>query len=324
MLAQSPSQKFVSSWQKLCLAVIVTATLGLSQLSHAGTLVDVSTPLGDFQLELFDATAPITVTNFLNYVTSGRYDGTIVHRSDPSFVIQGGWLTFDEAQDTFFTLSNDGTISNEFHDSNIRGTIAMARVGGQVNSATSQWFINVEDNTGLDSVDGGFTVFGEVIGDGMQVVDAINQLGRFNFGSQIATVPVIDYTGGTLLNTNLVTTTMAVHEEPADPEPPVEHANTFNQVTNELDIKIDAGAIGFASASFSINTTEPHVVIQLVSSSVVMLTEAVDKMATYDDATGELLISELIVGDAVAYRNLLFVLSDAEQFLFTLLSYDEA
>jgi cyclophilin family peptidyl-prolyl cis-trans isomerase len=79
-------------------------------------------------------------------------------------------------------IPTQAAIGNEFHQSNLRATVAYARLGGQANSATSQWFVNVEDNVALDTIDGGFTVFGVVI-DGMAVVEAIYDLPRLNMDS---------------------------------------------------------------------------------------------------------------------------------------------
>ena len=124
-----------------------------------------NTNAGDIVVELLPNDAPISVENFLGYVERGDYVGTIFHRSVPGFVIQGGgFLT------TGATIPLQPQITNEFGRSNLRGTVAYARQGGQVNSATSQFFFNVsDDNTFLDTVDEGFTVFGEVV-SGLEIV----------------------------------------------------------------------------------------------------------------------------------------------------------
>ena len=128
--------------------------------------------VGSIELELFDD-KPITVSNFIKYVTSGRYENQLIHRWVPDFVIQGGGYRVDTSATPtqIVRVPIFGTITNEAHvgtfRSNTYGTIAMARVGGQTNSATSQWFINLKDNGGpapsLDTLDNGFTVFGKII-----------------------------------------------------------------------------------------------------------------------------------------------------------------
>jgi len=140
--------------------------------SAQSTIVRFETNVGDFEVLMFEDVAPNTVANFMSYVESGSYDGTIVHRNVPDFVIQGGG--YDEELER---ITTDAPILNEFATSNTRGTIAMAKTSDP-DSATNQWFINIADNTFLDSPSnsGGFTVFGEILGDGMDVVDLINQL----------------------------------------------------------------------------------------------------------------------------------------------------
>ena len=133
---------------------------------------------------LFDqqgAGAPATVANFTNYVEDNDYVNSIIHRSVPGFVVQGGGFIVDGGVNP---VPTDDPVVNEFSEdrSNTRGTIAMAKLGNDPNSATSQWFFNLGDNSAnLDNQNGGFTVFGEVIGDeGMAAVDEIAQLPVFN------------------------------------------------------------------------------------------------------------------------------------------------
>ena len=140
--------------------------------AHAGTLAIFETRVGDkpvanMYLDLYDADKPATVRNFIRYVETGRFDNMIVQRWDPAFVIQGGGYYVDTNINHFRPVQTFGTITNEYSVgrtfSNTYGTIAMARQGGKVHSATSQWFINLTNNVFLDSVDEGFTVFGKVI-----------------------------------------------------------------------------------------------------------------------------------------------------------------
>ncbi len=130
--------------------------------------VKLQTSMGDIVIELNADKAPITVKNFLGYVESGFYNGTIFHRAIKGFMIQGGGLTADMNQKTA-----KAPIKNEFKISNTRGTVAMAKLGGNPDSATCQFFISVADNSAnLDHQNGGFTVFGKVV-EGMDVVDKI-------------------------------------------------------------------------------------------------------------------------------------------------------
>jgi peptidyl-prolyl cis-trans isomerase A (cyclophilin A) len=127
-----------------------------------------STTLGDFDVELFQDKAPISAENFLAYVDDGFFDGTIFHRVIPGFMVQGGGFDTEMNQKT-----GKAQIKNEADNGlkNERGTLAMARTS-DINSATSQFFINLSDNTFLDhgGRDFGYAVFGKV-SSGMDVVE---------------------------------------------------------------------------------------------------------------------------------------------------------
>jgi cyclophilin family peptidyl-prolyl cis-trans isomerase len=140
--------------------------------------IEMDTTAGTIEVELWPDVAPCTINNFLAYMDSGRYDGTFIHRSVDNFVIQGGGYSYDSGTDTFSKILRDPAVANEPGESNLTGTIAMARLGGDVHSATSEFFINLADNTQLDTVDEGFTVFGEVVLEDMPVVEAIGTLPR--------------------------------------------------------------------------------------------------------------------------------------------------
>jgi cyclophilin family peptidyl-prolyl cis-trans isomerase len=133
-------------------------------------MVVFETSLGSFTLELDADKAPVSVENFLSYVDDGFFDGLIFHRVIPGFMIQGGGFTPDMGQ-----KKNKAPIKNEAANGlkNLRGTIAMARTN-EVNSATSQFFINLADNSFLDHAPGsyGYAVFGKVV-DGLDTIDRI-------------------------------------------------------------------------------------------------------------------------------------------------------
>lgn len=188
---------------------ILFSLLLLPQLSHA-TVVEVRTVLGDFQVNLFDETTPATVQNFLEYVNSGAYANNVVHRVEPNFVMQAGGFTYNGS--TPLDNVTQGTpVTNEPELSNVRGTISMAKLSGNANSATSQWFINLANNSSnLDNQNGGFSAFGQVLGDGMDVVDAIAALTRFNLGGATNTIPLRDFTVTDLNNNTPITDTHLV------------------------------------------------------------------------------------------------------------------
>ncbi len=170
----------------------VLSVLTLTAVSAHATTVRFETVLGDIDVQLFDTATPQTVANFLAYATGCDYNDTMFHRSatlqnGSPFVLQGGGFNYDGSGETdpnnFRKITSRGDIPNEPGISNTRGTIAMAKLGGNPDSATSQFFFNLGDNAaGLDDNNGGFTVFGQVLGDGMDVVDAFAALPTFNFG----------------------------------------------------------------------------------------------------------------------------------------------
>jgi cyclophilin family peptidyl-prolyl cis-trans isomerase len=173
-------------------AFVVMLVLGavmVSSRADAGTLVQFRTVLGDIEVELLDADKPVTVANFLRYVQTGAYqtNNMFFHRSLPGFVIQGGGFgvrtpTASKPFVSAVAVPSFGNITNEFLSgrkvSNTFGTLAMAKVDKDPNSASSQWFFNLGNNSAnLDAQNGGFTVFGNVV-RGTNLLAFFNTLGK--------------------------------------------------------------------------------------------------------------------------------------------------
>lgn len=164
----------------------VSILMGMSMnpigTAQGGTPVQFRTVFGDIRVELYDRERPITVSNFLAYVNSGRFQNTFFHRLVPGFVAQGGGYTVSAAgtpQAVIYDVVTGPSITNEFRVgpilSNLAGTIAMAKTSDP-NSANSQFFFNLANNSSsLDNTNnsGGFTVFGHTVG-GTNVLNAIN------------------------------------------------------------------------------------------------------------------------------------------------------
>ena len=133
-------------------------------------MIRFETSLGDFTIEFFEKEAPLSVANFKSYIDDGYFDGTIFHRIVPGFVIQGGGFTEDMTQ-----KKTKAPVKNEADNGlkNTRGTLSMARTN-DINSATSQFFVNLKDNDFLDHSRGnfGYAVFAKVT-EGMDVIDKI-------------------------------------------------------------------------------------------------------------------------------------------------------
>ena len=159
-----------------------TSLSGVFTDAEAESAVRVSTNLGNFDLILFNNATPGTVINFMSYVNSGKYNNVAFHRSIPGFVVQGGGFRGTGQSTQFTSIPPSPPILNEPGISNLRGTVAMAKIGGNPDSATNQFFVNTGNNaSNLDNQNGGFTVFGRVAGNGMTVVDAINNLPRATY-----------------------------------------------------------------------------------------------------------------------------------------------
>ena len=161
--------------------------------AQTNTNVTFETNLGNIEVELFDDTAPLSVANFLGYVSRGDYVETIFHRSiltqgpgDPFGIIQGGGF-----RDDFSAIQTQPAVPNEFSASNVTGTLAYARTSDP-DSATSQFFFNTLDNSNnLDNQTGGFTVFGQITA-GFDIAQAINQLDTVDAGGAFSDLPVLD------------------------------------------------------------------------------------------------------------------------------------
>jgi peptidyl-prolyl cis-trans isomerase A (cyclophilin A) len=127
----------------------------------------------------------------LNYVNDDDYSNSFFHRSVPGFIIQAGGFSYSD--DQFTLVPTDPAVDNEFNLSNVRGTVAMAKLSDNPNSATNQWFINLADNsTNLDNQNGGFTVFGTV-SSGMSVADDIANLVRVNASGAFSDLPIRNF-----------------------------------------------------------------------------------------------------------------------------------
>ena len=172
-----------------------------------GTVVrfDVNSPapLDKVYVELFDQpgdgrsrTTPATVANFLSYVDGGHYQNTFIHRSVPGFVVQAGGFNVTGSPIAIGNVTQFASVVNEPGNTNVRGTLAMAKLGSDPNSATNQWFFSLADNSeNLDNQNGGFTAFGRVLGSGMTAVDALAAVPRFGYSSPFDTVPLRNVSG---------------------------------------------------------------------------------------------------------------------------------
>lgn len=197
----------IQSCRELLGRLSMMALLMLSTAAQA-TFVRMETSLGSIDIILYDNAAPRTVSNFLYYMNTSSYSNSFIHRSSQGFTIQGGGYFWSDARNTYDSVPTNPPIANEFSPNrpNRRGTIAMAKVDGNPDSATSQWFINLADNSAVfDSFNGGYTVFGEVTASSLAVADAIGRLPVFNAGGPFTQLPVTSTpSGSAIAKSNLV------------------------------------------------------------------------------------------------------------------------
>ena len=238
-------------------------------------VVRMESVFGPMDFALYERQKPITTTNFLRYVDEGRYFKTdpvngqqassFIHRSVPNFVIQGGGFIAtsnpsnppDRLQPT--QVAAFPAIQNEPGISNKRGTVAMAKVGDNPNSATSQWFINLADNSAnLDAQNGGFTVFARVVGNGMDIADRIANLPIYNFGTQtdmtFSAIPLRDYNGTDAVKTSNVVSFPAIGRFGSVPTPLIYSATSSNPAIAEVKVS-DTNLLVTGKASGSAQVT---------------------------------------------------------------------
>jgi peptidyl-prolyl cis-trans isomerase A (cyclophilin A) len=168
------------------------------RLEAEWTLLDGTEESSEIDFLLFRERTPVTIANFLGYVNRGDYTNMIVHRLVPGFVIQGGGFTIVNGADggiSADSVATQPTIRNEFGVSNTLGTISMAKLGGNPDSATSQWFISTGANSdNLDSQNGGFTVFGVVSRDSFEAALELDRRQKFtiyDLGGALGSTPLV-------------------------------------------------------------------------------------------------------------------------------------
>lgn len=259
------------------------------------TVVQFDTTLGSFRVTLEDTAKPITVTNFLNYVNNNRYADSFVHRSATSpGVIQGGGFRFTNETGVVQVQTN-AQIQNEPGISNVRGTIAMAKTSDP-NSATSQWFVNVTNNSvSLDNPanSGGFTVFGHVIANGMTVVDAIAAAQRVNAGTPFGELPVVNYSGGTVTGANLIFTAVNVVPDVAPVIPGVAVQTAHQGQTLTFDVPIQDADLPREQFTFELVSGPPGAAFVRQSAGIGRFTWTPPLSQTPGDYTATVRVKDL-------------------------------
>ncbi len=300
------------NYSRIILPAILFMFTGLSQ---ANPVACFNSNMGHFCMELFERQTPGTVANFLRYIDSGAYTQGIFHRSVPGFVIQGGGFSVADS-DTGAKVSPVDTfdpIKNEFGISNTRGTVAMAKMGGDPDSATGQWFVSLADNSAnLDSQNGGFTVFAKILYDGMAVFDAIATLQRVNFGGALTTTPTINFDAAQVprVDNFVVISHVDVHD-----------------VTGVFDgsaasFAVDIGDENYFDVRLQLVPTESGIVFELDPASVTPLSAISGNRATFSAEQGMLFLPSVMVDETTIVNNVTLSLTDPAIFQFTLVGFE--
>lgn len=213
-----------------------------------GTMVRVHTTQGPIDLQLLDEAAPITVANFLAYARAGDYRDVMFHRLARNFVLQGGGYRWSAEAGCCQEVASRGLIVNEFSPtrSNAARTVAMAKLGGDPNSATSQWFINLSNNAGnLDNQNGGFTVFAQVTPPGFVVANQIAGLPLVRAASPFGELPVVNHvTGSPVRRENVVLITSVTEFPPLAQQTESDRLFNYLEAAYPQVLKPSAGVAG--------------------------------------------------------------------------------
>lgn len=311
-------------------ALCALLVLGVMPCVHAANpLVRVTSTYGDFTMELLQDRAPDTVSNFLGYVDRSEFSQMVIHRSVTDFVIQGGqfrWL----GDCVNLVAGNCGPVMvpvgpvviNEPGVSNVRGTVAMAKLDGFPNSATNQWFINLADNsTNLDAQNGGFTAFARILGNGISVADTINDLPRTFVSDSVTDMPVRDYTASGIgpVEKNLVMFNVYRVQRFS------ESMHVFDFGTGLLNTYVNAGAtIGNVGLVMRIVEDAAQTVFQIEPRSIIPLAISPAGMGSYTDSDQRLRIPQVELnrnGQVSVINNVVMRLIDPVRLRFVIESF---
>lgn len=299
---------------------IVTSFAGtlLTALTvHASPVACFNSVSGQFCIELFETQAPITTSNFMRYINSGAYTQGIFHRSVPGFVVQAGGYKIASTsnnQPSIFSVNTFPPINNEFGLSNKRGTVAMAKIADDADSATSQWFVNLSDNSSnLDRTNGGYTVFGQIVFDGMNVIDTIASLPVVAVNQIFNEIPLVNYdTSKPITLNNLV----QIFDVKVTDVTGIFHAGTLNFAVD----------IGENSPGYRVNLkliqNSPDFIFELDSTNLEVLSVKPTNTAIFSTQDGLLTIPSIMIEPFIAVKNVVMRRSSPDTYQFRLESYE--
>ncbi|MCB1671468.1 MAG: peptidylprolyl isomerase [Gammaproteobacteria bacterium] len=315
---------------------------------EAGTIVRVSTTVGDFSIELYDAVTWRTVANFLGYVNGEALDingdplgGTVnfnqtyLHRTQSAEtqgigIVQGGAYRFQSFTGPI-PITTSGLIPNVLNEpqySNTRGTIAMAKIAGNPDSASYQWFFNTSDNSNpLDIDNGGFTVFGQVLGGadgsdteaGMQVLDTIQGLQKYRPCVVSVACPRADFAPivteeyGGKPDEEFVFVSMAVVSRYS------QAVNLFEPLSQQIMGAVAVDDVAAYRIRFQVLVVDNQIILDPIVDSLLLLRDIPAEAATFSSGSNRLIFPSIELSESDTLCNVEFELSDPQAPQFRLL-----
>lgn len=302
---------------------IACCVLAFPFVALGGSIVEVRTTHGVFYVELNERAAPVSSENFLQYVTKGRYDDTFVYGTANGSFIRGGGYTFASCPDGVHRITEEPPIAFEQTGlSNKRGTISMVPSSRHSNLATSDWIINLDDNLTFDDSRSGYTPFGEIIGNGLEVVEAIAVANPAEFSDPLDSqgTDYFAYPINCQLTTQSNHISIAVSLVNGDPDLP---SGSYFSAGNELHLNLLLPDDTYIQMPFDVamlENGEITITARLEASTV--LDKPLPNMASYDASTGALTLRSLEIDGVVLFEDVRFVQTESNGTTFKLISFE--
>lgn len=298
--------------------------LAFPLVAQGGSIVEVRTSQGVFYIELNERAAPISSENFLQYVTKGRYDDTFVYGNANGSFIRGGGYTFASCPNGVQKITEEPPIAFEQTGlSNKRGTISMVPSSQYTDSATSDWIINIDDNLNFDDGRTGYTPFGEIIGNGLEVVQAIAVANQAEYSEPLDSQGE-DFFGYHVncqlpAQSNHISIAMTLVSSEADLP-----SGRYFSAENELQINILLPDDTYVRMPFEVAMLENgEVTITAKPETLTVLDKPLPNMASYDPSTGALTLGSLEIDGVVLFEDVRFLETENDGSTFRLISFKE-
>lgn len=304
--------------------LIACCLLAFPAMVLAGAIVEVRTSVGVFYLELDEQTAPVTSENFLQYVTQGRYDNSFVYGAADSSFIRGGGYTFSSCPDGVRRIEAESPIAFERTNlSNVSGSISVVQSSTSDSSATSDWIINIDDNLEFDDASSGYTVFGEVIGNGLEVVLAIAVTNPAEFSDPMDSIGADFFAEPVNCQTPEQSTYVSVEMSLLNEDGNLPSGSYFS-ADNEMEINILLPDGGFFQVPFNVVMHDDgEVMITARAEESTELEFPTPNMASFDAAAGVLTLRSLAIDGVVLFENVNFLRTESNSNVFRLVSFEE-